>query len=129
MPPPGGARTSSTKWHDRQFMERPLNGASLVMGAPNVSTESTTGSPAFGSLTLPPASRKALKVCANLVSIKRRSPTACSAPEVPAVAGGPELMLPEQALTLIAATTKSKEVNRTCPAPQLLIVLLFIRVM
>src|SRR5215467_8283442 len=117
MPPPGAVRTSSTKWQDRQLIAVPLNGPGSI-GAPGVtvSTVSTTGSPAFGSLTSPPASRKALKACANLVSRNSRSPTACSALAVPAVAGGPELMLPEQALTLIA-TRKSKEVDRTCPPP------------
>src|SRR5262245_15785664 len=125
MPPPGAARTSSTKWHDRQFMERPLNGASLVIGAPNVSTESTTGSPAFGSFKLPPASRKALKVCANLVSIKRRSPTACSAPGVPvawAVGGGPGELLPEQPVTAIDVTSTSMKVDTTRLGPASLMV-------
>src|SRR6478735_2353120 len=86
MPPPGAVRRSSTKLQDRQFTDIPVKGASEVIGAPNVSTESTTGSPAFGSLTSPPLSKNALNAWANRVSMNKRSPTACSAPGVPVAA-------------------------------------------
>src|SRR5262249_8996188 len=114
MPPPGAISTSSTKWQDRQFIDILLKGPGSI-GAPGVtvSTVSTIGSPAFGSLTSPPASRKALKLCANLVSRNSRSPIACSAPAVPAVAGGPaSQQLPGQPCELIITMT-SNEVDTT----------------
>src|SRR4030095_12661472 len=94
----------------------PLKAAAAVIGAPVVSTESTTGSPAFGSLTSPPASKNALNACANRVSMNNRSPTACSAPGVPvvtAVAGAGGVPLEHPAATVVIS--KNVEVDKNGP--------------
>src|SRR5574337_1310856 len=64
-------------------MDVPVNGPGVI-GRPVVSTVLTTVSSAFGLLRSPPLSRNTLNACAKRVSRNSRSPTACSAPAVPA---------------------------------------------
>lgn len=119
---PAAVGRSSTIWQARQFMERPLKGPGLMepgTGDPGmvVSTVSTTGSPAFGSFTLPLLSKNTLKACANLVSRNSRSPTACSAPGVPAACalGAPpddEVPPPEQ--PVIASIAPRRDERTVC---------------
>ena len=114
--PPIVVTCSSTRWQARQFMDCPANGPGS--GWPVVWVSAMTGSPAGNwSLTVPPPSRKSLKMRAKRVSRNRRSPTASSAPAVP---DGGKLAWPvlsdpsEQSVTRTArATARRDQAKRT----------------